>query len=154
MIFGILKSYIIYNGETVTLENSIVTPDWFQNNDIVHKSIITGKRTHSWRADYASFNLIDYLFKYTDPTLQFQSIKNLQGMIVDFYLHGQTYIAECFIAKVKPIYLFDRIKHDACNIHLYPTKYTLISQDMLSEDGTPMLMENGTPMKTEGITLI
>lgn len=153
MIFGTAKSYIIDGATTITMEHSTTDFDLLQNQDIRHRSILTGKRTTSRTADYADFTVNNWLFKYSDPKAKFTELRALIDKTVAFYLQGSTVLATCYVADVKPYYIRNLINYDGVVIRLSPITYTTISNYMYSEDGQIMLNEDGTPMRTEGINI-
>lgn len=156
MIYGLTKSYIIYDGDTYYLQHSLTDFDFFQNIDVRHESILTGKRTTSRMGDYVDFQVTDWLFMYgSELTIsqRFTILKGLENQIVTFYLAGDTAITDCYILSVKPFYIKGNVKYDGCVLRLQPIRYGGISQAILSESGIELLTEDGEIIKSEGFVL-
>lgn len=153
MIYGTDKSFIQFGDATILMPHSVTNFDLLQNQDIRHRSILTGKRTTSRKADYAEFTVTDKLFKYSSPTAQFNLLRGLIDEQVQFYFQGSTVIADCYVMEAKPYYMRNLINYDLMTLVLLPINYLTISNYMYSEDGQIMLNEDGTPMRTEGISI-
>lgn len=153
MIFGTTKSYILYDSVTTTLPKSTTDFDLLQNQDIRHKSILTGKRTTSRTGDYASFTVTDWLFTEQDPTAKFLSLRDLIDKQVYFYFQGSSLIINCYVYEVKPFYIKNAIRYDAVRITLFPLNYFAISSVLQTEDGIDILTEDGQKIRTEGLVL-
>lgn len=153
MIFGDAKSFIQFGDATITMPHSITDFDLLQNQDIRHRSILTGKRTTSRLADYAEFKATDRLFQYDNPTTQFNLLRGLIDQQVYFYFQGSTVIADCYVAEAKPYYMRNLINYDLMTLTLYPISYLTVSGFIQTEGGIDILTEDGQQIRTEGITL-
>ena len=133
--------------ETVLLEHSLLTPDYAEPDEIVHKSILTGARSIVTNGDYVSFSVMVHLFKYADPAAKFSEIFAYNHSDVYFYPHedgaaagddlgkaisdsatktlSSSYVT-FHITKIKPFYLaYDKglDAHDSCEIEFIAKKY-------------------------------
>lgn len=154
MIFGLGKSYIIQGVNTITLRQSIVTPDFFQNQDKEFTSIINGNKTHTHLGDYSEFKVLVYLWRESNPSTKLSSLLVLRNQSFDFYLYGTTVIATCYAETITPLYFRDRINYDAVVLNIVPLHYTAISQYILDEKYIPILDEDGNKILAEGFTII
>lgn len=84
-----LPPVIITNTGTITLTNCLKPEYSFNDHDfILHKSVITGKRTIVSKGTYASARLLMHSFTYA----QYLLLKALRGTVVTFYPYGNTTI--------------------------------------------------------------
>lgn len=153
MIFGTAKSYIIDGATTITLANSITDFDLLQNQDVRHRSILTGKKTTSRLADYSEFTVTQYLFKESNPSGKFSTLRGLIDKEVYFYFQGSTIISNCYVSDVKPYYIRNLIRYDMVKITLFPIDYLSISGFIQTESGIDILTEDGQQIRTEGIII-
>ena len=154
-IFGTDKSYIVNGATTITLNKSQTSISFFQNQDVEHRSILTGVRTHSQLGDYSDFTVTERLWQESDPKAKFQAIMALEGLTITFYLHGTATIADCYVSFIRPFYFKNLINYDGVVIFLTPVRYTTISQGYILDDGTGLniLDDSGTPIIADGIIL-
>uniref|UniRef100_A0A6M3J0F0 Uncharacterized protein n=1 Tax=viral metagenome TaxID=1070528 RepID=A0A6M3J0F0_9ZZZZ len=152
MIWGQGKSYIVDGVTTITLNKSVTSNTFFENQDKEFRSIINGVRTYYTLSDYADFTVTDYFWLYDDT--KFNTLKNIEGNTVIFYLNGQTIISNCLVRQVKPLYFRNNRNYDLCTLIMTPLAYIQISQALLNEDGTPLLNEDGTPLLSEGFSIV
>ena len=150
MIWGNAKSYIINGGTTITLNKSQTSINFFQNQDVVHQSILTGVRTQSLKGDYSDFTVTERCWQEADPKAKFSSIMGLEGLTVIFYLQGTTEIVQCYVSYVKPFYFKDLINYDGVIVFITPLEYFKVSSSLLNLDGTPLLNLDGTPLYNIG----
>lgn len=154
MIFGNSKSYLINGVTTIALNKSQTSINLFQNQDIEHRSILTGVRTHSKTGDYSDFTVTERLWQESDPKAKFHAIMACEGQKVIFYLYGETIIAECYVSFIKPFYLNNLINYDGVILFLTPINYLIVSQYILDDEtGAAILDDGGNPIKSDGITL-
>jgi len=106
---------------TVTLDHTILDPDWNDPRIIEHPSVVSGKKTWITLGDYASFRVTVQLFKYTSPAAKFNTIITYLHQLVYFYPHKDGITAgdglgkmiknsanvgvKFFIIKISPYYL-------------------------------------------------
>ena len=153
MIWGNAKSYIINGATTITLNKSQTSMNFFQNQDVVHRSILTGVRTHSSKGDYLDFTVTERCWQEADPKAKFSSIMALEGLSVTFYLYGATEIVECYVNYIRPFYFKNLINYDGVVIFITPLKYSRVSSPLLNLDGTPLLNLDGSPLYNVGIVI-
>jgi hypothetical protein len=124
--------------------------NFFQNQDVVHQSILTGVRTHSSKGDYSDFTVTERCWQEANPSVKFNSIMALEGLNVSFYLQGTSMVANCYVKYIRPFYFKNLINYDGCVIFLEPTAYFRIAEALLNLDGTPLLNLDGTPLYNTG----
>lgn len=84
-IFGEQTAKFEIGGNTITLENCIVSPNFRMPVHIMHQSCLTGHRTYSRNENFVSFKIVDYLFKYTSPEDKADEILACEDQQVTFY---------------------------------------------------------------------
>jgi hypothetical protein len=154
-IFGTAKSYLVNGVDTIELNKSVTSINFFQNQDVIHRSILTGVRTHSPVGDYSDFTVTERLWQESDPEAKFISIMACEGQSVTFYLHGTSIIALCYVSFIRPFYFNNLINYDGVTIFLTPLRYISISQGYILDDetGLPILDDSGNPMIADGIII-
>ncbi len=155
MIWGNQKSYIINGATTITLNKSQTSMNFFQNQDVIHQSILTGVRTQSLRGDYSDFTVTERCWQETNSSAKFSSIMACKGQNVTFYLQGTSMIANCYVKYIRPFYFKNLINYDGCIIFLEPLDYLSISPGYIADDttGLPILDDSGTQIYGDGITI-
>lgn len=154
-IWGTDKSYIVNGATTIALNKSKTSINFFQNQDVEHRSILTGARTHSQLGDYSDFTVTERLWQESNPSTKFQAIMALEGLTVTFYLHGSSVIADCYVSFIRPFYFKNLINYDGVTIFLTPIRYTAISQGYILDDGTGLniLDDSGGSIIADGIII-
>lgn len=152
-IFGINKNYLVYGTTTIGLNHSTVSADWFQNQDVRYRSIITGVKTHSLKGDYADFTITERCWQETNPNIKLDAIMQCEGKNVTFFYNGAIAFTDCYVNYVKPFYFKNLRNYDACVIFLQPINYVIISRRLKFLDGKKVRFLNGKFAKTRGIIL-
>lgn len=134
MIFGNVKSYIQNGEDIISLRWSIVSSEFLQNKDVEFESIINGNRTHDWLGDYAAFTVTDFLWKYSDPAVMFNTLKNIEHTNISFWFEGATHVSECFVSTIRPYYHKGFRPYGACVIEMYPLRYIQIGAIRVTEN--------------------
>lgn len=142
MIWGNKKSYILSGYTAIQLNHAVVDFNFFQNEDIRHRSIITGTVTTSKKGDYASFLITDKIWLESNPKNKFSTLKALVGNKITFYLEGETSFSQCYVEEVNPYYFRNLISYDIVTIKLTPTRYIEMA-NLLTQDSIPILTEDG-----------
>lgn len=155
MIWGNGKSYIINGENTIALNKSQTSINFFQNQDVDHQSILTGVRTHSPKGDYSDFTVTERCWQEANPSAKFNLIMGCEGLTISFYLQGTSKIANCYVKYVRPFYFKSLINYDACVIFLEPINYLTISPGYIADDttGLPILDDDGNQIYGDGIII-
>ena len=123
----------------VTLENSIIRPEWCNRNYSVNQAISDHYSTFKFHGDYSEFWVDLNLYQYTapdDPTDKFAEIYPYLYTDVYFWPHvdgkaisGSNGIpTKFFIDEMKHSYLSDDFTtKDVLSIHFKSVNYTVIS---------------------------
>lgn len=157
MIFGELNSKFIYGNSTVDLPYSIIRPNWIVNNIVEDESIINGVRHFKNKSDHSEFQVLVYLFKYTNPTpkAKYQEIFSYKGLAVLFYPFQDKYPLAYYNGSEVPFYLtecynyslFGDDRYDVVKLVFkskYPTVIEFKNLLLGTEDSKILTTEDGT----------
>lgn len=155
MIWGNQKSYLMDGVTVISLDKSQTSMDFFQNQDVEHRSILNGVITHSAKGDYSEFTVTERLWQEANPKAKLNAILACVGRTISFYLYGSSIVANCFVNYVRPFYMKNLINYDACVIFLEPLTYLSISPGYIADDttGLPILDDSGIQIFGDGITI-
>ena len=155
MIWGNEKSYLVDGVTAIALNKSQTSINLFQNQDIEHRSILTGIKSHSSKGDYADFTVTERLWQETDPKGKLNLILACVGKTVLFWLQGSTSVADCYVSYVKPFYFKNLRNYDGCVIFLEPIRYITVSSGYIADDttGLPILDDAGIQIFGDGLVL-
>ena len=96
------------SGETeVNILYSVATPQT-NNEDMEHKSIITGVRHFVTVKEHLDFDIVVFLFKYANQPAALSLLQSYVNTLVDFAPYSEDYIRDSYGDKVK--YYFESIK--------------------------------------------
>lgn len=141
-LFGIRYPKLLSSTETVTLtlENSNIIPSWEEPDEIIHTSVINDVRTIISKGAYSSFKIIVDLHKFATPSLKLIEILSWVHADAYFYPHidgvnsgdglgkaiqdSSSNKVLFHITEVKPFYIPNTSKIDACVVKLVSNDYT------------------------------
>lgn len=154
MIWGSAKSYIVSGVNTITLNHSLTDFDILKNEDVRHRSILTGVKSRTRTGDYSEFNITVFLWRESNPSSKFTSLMALEGNEVTFYFEGSTEVITCYVNSVRPYYYRNKRDYDVCILTLTPDRYiTFTNIGLLNEDYETLLNQDGEPLRNEGVTI-
>jgi hypothetical protein len=166
MIFGTNHVKFISGAATVEINHCVMTPIYAQRDIVEHTSVINGKRNYISLGDYAEFEVMAHLHRYTlsaggfTPASKFIQLWGFRNALVDeFFPHANGLsiidtdgnLIPFQIVEMTPAYL-ENIggTYDVIRIVFRSTKYVDLGkiavdnyQNILSEDGSPILTEDG-----------
>ncbi|MDY0082852.1 MAG: hypothetical protein RBR74_06705 [Ignavibacteriaceae bacterium] len=91
MIFGVNAPQFIYDptgvNETVLLDYIIPLRDEAEQEILIHQSIFTGHREFIQKGFHWIYECKLHLFKYDNPLLKYEELKQYEGLLVRFYRH-------------------------------------------------------------------
>ena len=91
MIFGNGKPKLVYNGNTILLDNCTVDFVWQERTGEEQASVLTGHREWYELGNHAEFEIVVFLFKYANPSAKFTELYALRDKDVIFFPHRDGY---------------------------------------------------------------
>lgn len=127
-VWGEIQCKIETNSGEVELSHTILEPNFFVPQKIVHESKISekGKRTYSKNARYSDFLLIEYLYKYEDPNSKAEELLNLEDEIILFTPGSIMWSKYCIVTIVDIYGLDSPYNRDIALIKLVSTDFAIL----------------------------
>lgn len=158
-IFGEANSRIDCTDLDVSLElqHTIIEPDFFKGQKIVHQSVIDpeGTRTYSRNERYVEATVQEFLFKYADKGISvLRTLRTMEDKIVTFFFHLDSgLIQEMWLANVDVYPLLAPNRNDIAVLTLVNARYLQISRRIKARDGKFIKTEDGKFIRSRGIIL-
>lgn len=149
-IFGSTNSKFISGGNTVILTYSVLQPNWQIPTELMHTSIITGKRNWITLQDHSEFTVKVHLTREADPNAKLTEIITYKDDECTFSPHAdfpavKDYSGDPanFRMTVTPYFLPNSNYLDGCMVvfrSLVPTK--ILTSYLIAEDGVTIITED------------
>ena len=127
-VWGEIQCKLENGSGELTLEHSILEPNFFVPQKIVHESKISerGKRTFSKNVRYSDFLITEYLFKYADPNAKANELLALEDTIILFTPGSIMWSKYCIVTIVDIYGLDSPYNRDIALIKLVSTDFAIL----------------------------
>jgi len=146
-IWGEISCKLENDSGTVTLEHSILEPNFYEPETIIHESVITGRRTYSKDSRYSEFIITEYLFKYSDPISIANQLLGLENTIVLFTPGELMWSKHCIITVVDIFPLVEPYRYDIAMIKMIALNNAVLGDYIRKLNGTIVTALDGTKLR-------
>lgn len=125
-VWGEISCKLEFGETELILEHSILEPNFFVPEKIVHESKLTGLRTYSKNAHYSEFLITEYLYKYENPNEKADELLDLEDNIVLFTPGSLLWSKYCIVTLVDFYGLDSPYTKDLAMIKLVSTDFAIL----------------------------